>query len=224
MDLFLLFRFFGGVQYGGDSIGHTILQIQTDGVMRPFWLAMIFFNIVVPWLTLWSKKIRTSPVPLFIIALGVNIGMFLERYIIVTGFQRRNRLPFNWGDYQPSIIEIAIVVGSIAAFLFIYGLLTESCQLSRYGRSKKDRLRISCGGWAGRRSLRCRNWRRRVFMTKDERAVVMGRFRDVDRAADVLDQLREFGIAEDDVEVLSGYPFTARDAWAQTSQEHTAVD
>jgi molybdopterin-containing oxidoreductase family membrane subunit len=110
--------------YGGDSIGHTILQIQTDGVMRPFWLAMIFFNIAVPWLTLWSRKIRTSPVPLFIIALGVNIGMYLERYIIVTGFQRRNRLPFNWGDYQPSLIEIAIVVGSIAAFLFIYGLLT----------------------------------------------------------------------------------------------------
>jgi hypothetical protein len=46
-------------------------------------------------------------------------------------------------------------------------------------------------------------------MTKDERAVVMGRFREVDRAADVLDQLREFGIRDDDVEVLSGFPFSA---------------
>lgn len=46
-------------------------------------------------------------------------------------------------------------------------------------------------------------------MVKDERTVVMGRFRDVDRAADVLDQLREFGISEDDVEILSGFPLTA---------------
>jgi Ni/Fe-hydrogenase subunit HybB-like protein len=110
--------------YGGDSVGHTILEIQTDGAMRPFWAIMIFFNIAVPWLTLWSKRIRRAPVPLFIIALGVNIGMYLERYIIVTGFQRRSRLPFNWGDYRPSITELLIVAGSIAAFLFLYGLLT----------------------------------------------------------------------------------------------------
>jgi hypothetical protein len=48
-----------------------------------------------------------------------------------------------------------------------------------------------------------------IEMTNENRAVVMGRFRDVDRAAGVLDQLREFGIAEEDVEVLSGYPFSA---------------
>lgn len=110
--------------YGGDSIGHTVLRMQTDGVMTPFWAIMVFFNIAVPWLTLWSRKIRRSPLLLFLVALGVNIGMYMERYIIVTGFQRRNRLPFNWGDYQPSLIELAIVAGSIAAFLFIYGLLT----------------------------------------------------------------------------------------------------
>jgi hypothetical protein len=45
-------------------------------------------------------------------------------------------------------------------------------------------------------------------MTDRDHAVLMGRFRDVDRAADVLEQLREFGIPEQDVEVLSGFPFT----------------
>jgi molybdopterin-containing oxidoreductase family membrane subunit len=137
--------------YGGDSIGHTILAIQTDGAMRPFWLIMIACNIVLPWLTLWSRKIRRSPIPLFVIALAVNIGMYLERYIIVTGFQRRNRLPFNWGEYAPSLTEFAIVAGSVAAFLFIYGLLTRilpiipvwevkegqvAHQLRRIGRTK----------------------------------------------------------------------------------------
>jgi hypothetical protein len=45
-------------------------------------------------------------------------------------------------------------------------------------------------------------------MSDRGRAVLMGRFRDVDRAADALEQLREFGIPEDDVEVLSGFPFS----------------
>ena len=110
--------------YGGDAIGHTLLTLQARGPVAPFWYAMLICNIVIPWLTLWSKKIRTSPPALFVIALLVNVGMFLERFIIVTGFAQRNRLPFNWGTYQPSPIEILIVVGSVAAFLFIYGLLT----------------------------------------------------------------------------------------------------
>lgn len=46
-------------------------------------------------------------------------------------------------------------------------------------------------------------------MVTEGRAVVMGRFRDVDRVADALEQLREFGISEEQVEVLSGLPFSA---------------
>ena len=110
--------------YGGDAVGHALLTLQARGPVAPFWYAMIVCNIVIPWLTLWSKKIRTSPVALFVIALLVNVGMYLERFIIVTGFARRNHLPFDWGSYQPSPIEISIVIGSVAAFLLIYGLLT----------------------------------------------------------------------------------------------------
>ncbi len=110
--------------YGGDVIGHTIIHLQTVGPMAPFWLTMVACNIAIPWLTLWSRRIRRSPVALFLIALGVNVGMYLERYIIVTGFLRRNRLPFNWGTYSPSVVELMISIGSVAAFLLLYGLLT----------------------------------------------------------------------------------------------------
>ncbi len=110
--------------YGGDAIGHTILEIQTRGQLAPYWYTMIICNIAIPWLTLWSRKIRTSPVALFVVALLVNVGMFMERFIIITGFARRNRLPFDWGTYQPTLIELGIVLGSVAAFLLIYGVLT----------------------------------------------------------------------------------------------------
>jgi molybdopterin-containing oxidoreductase family membrane subunit len=110
--------------YGGDSIGHQIISIQVSGNMAPFWFTMLFFNVLIPWLTLWNKRIRSSPLALFMIALGINVGMYLERFIIVTGFLRRNRAPFNWGDYAPSPIEIAIAIGSVSTFLLLYALIS----------------------------------------------------------------------------------------------------
>lgn len=110
--------------YGGEAVGHEILSIQFRGQMQPFWYVMVLCNIVIPWLTLWNPKVRRTPIALFFIALGVNIGMYLERYIIVTGFLRRNRLPFNWGEYAPSAAEAMIGIGSVALFLLLYGLFS----------------------------------------------------------------------------------------------------
>jgi len=110
--------------YGGDAAGHLITALQTTGPLAPLWYTMLFFNIVVPWLTLWNRRVRSSPLALLLITLGINVGMWLERYIIVTGFLRRNHLAFNWGDYSPSLVEISIAVGTLATFLLLYALLS----------------------------------------------------------------------------------------------------
>jgi molybdopterin-containing oxidoreductase family membrane subunit len=110
--------------YGGDAAGHALITLQTVGEMAPFWWTMLFFNIVVPWLTLWNGRIRRSPIALLLITTGINIGMYLERYIIVTGFLRRNHMPFSWGTYAPSIVEIGIIGGSLCTFLLLYALLS----------------------------------------------------------------------------------------------------
>jgi molybdopterin-containing oxidoreductase family membrane subunit len=90
---------------------------------------MLFFNIVVPWLTLWNGRVRRSPKALLLITIGINIGMYLERYIIVTGFLRRNQMPFSWGDYVPSPVEISILFGSLCTFLLFYALLSRAIPL-----------------------------------------------------------------------------------------------
>jgi Ni/Fe-hydrogenase subunit HybB-like protein len=110
--------------YGGDAAGRQLLVLQTRGAAAPYWYTMLFFNIVVPWATLWSRRIRRTPVALFLIALGVNVGMFLERFILVAGDLQRNHLPFNWGSYKPSPVEISIVIGSFATFMLFYALLS----------------------------------------------------------------------------------------------------
>ncbi len=122
--IYFFFADFFTEWYGGDAAGHYIVAVQTTGPLAPFWWTMLFCNIVIPIATLWNKRVRTSPIALLIIAFVINVGMFLERYIIVTGFLRRNHMPFNWGDYAPSVVEISIVTGSLAVFLLLYALLS----------------------------------------------------------------------------------------------------
>ncbi len=110
--------------YGGEAVGKELLTLQARGPVAFLWYIMLITNILIPWLTLWNRRIRRSPLWLFLITLGVNVGMYIERYIIVTGFLTRNRLPFDWGAYNPSLVEILISIGSLATFIFLYAVVS----------------------------------------------------------------------------------------------------
>jgi molybdopterin-containing oxidoreductase family membrane subunit len=71
-------------------------------------------------MTLWSKKVRRTPWMLFIVTLLINVGMYVERVVIINWIPHRNRMPFDWGDYMPSPIEISITIGSFCLFAFLY--------------------------------------------------------------------------------------------------------
>ena len=65
-----------------------------------YW-TLIFCNIITPqWL--WFKKVRTSPLALFMVAMVVNVGMWLERFVIVVTSLHRDFLPSSWGMYYPT--------------------------------------------------------------------------------------------------------------------------
>src|SRR5206468_7730378 len=66
---------------------------------------------------LWSKGVRTSPVVLFFIALSVNLGMWVERFVIVVTSLHRDFLPSSWHMYFPTFWDWATLFGSIGLFL-----------------------------------------------------------------------------------------------------------
>ncbi len=79
-----------------------------------FW-GMVFCNCVVP-ITLWFKAVRTNFVCLFIISIFINIGMWLERFNIIFTSLAREFIPYAWGGYNFSWIEVGITVGSFGWF------------------------------------------------------------------------------------------------------------
>ncbi|HZR24591.1 MAG TPA: NrfD/PsrC family molybdoenzyme membrane anchor subunit [Vicinamibacterales bacterium] len=85
----------------------------------PYWWsywALILCNIAIPQ-ALWFKKIRTNVPVLFVISLIVNVGMWLERFVIVVTSLHRDFLPSSWGMYSPTIWDWGTFVGTIGLFL-----------------------------------------------------------------------------------------------------------
>ena len=88
-------------------------------VLGPYWFqywSLIACNILIPQL-LWFKKVRTSAPVLFVLALVINTGMWLERYIIIVTSLHRDFMPSAWGMYSGTVWDKATFVGTIGLFL-----------------------------------------------------------------------------------------------------------
>ena len=83
-----------------------------------YWL-MIFTNTVMP-LFLIFRKVRRSMAPALIISLGINVGMWIERYLIIATSLPRKFHPYMWNDYIPSLVEISITLGSFCFFTMMF--------------------------------------------------------------------------------------------------------
>lgn len=82
-----------------------------------YWI-MISCNVIFPQL-FWFKRIRTSIVPMFIISIIVNIGMWFERFVI-TMTLHRDFIPANWGYYIPTWVDICTLIGSFGLFFTLF--------------------------------------------------------------------------------------------------------
>ena len=102
--------------YGGNRYDAYLLWNRLHGPYALTYYALLFCNIVLPQL-LWFKKIRTTPVWLFLISLDVLIGMWLERFVIVVVSLQRDFLNSSWGMYYPTRWDWMTYIGTIGMFL-----------------------------------------------------------------------------------------------------------
>ena len=46
--------------------------------------------------------------------------MWLERFVIIVGPVSNEYLPYSWGTYGPSLVEIGILIGSFSFFFMLF--------------------------------------------------------------------------------------------------------
>lgn len=108
---------------------HNTIEVETFwwrafGHYAPEYWIMVVCNTVIPLLYLF-KKIRTHVIPLFIISIFVNIGMWFERFVIIAGSVAHDFLPNAWGHYRPTWVEGGIMVGAFCLFFFLFLLFVK---------------------------------------------------------------------------------------------------
>ncbi|TMA52783.1 MAG: hydrogenase, partial [Deltaproteobacteria bacterium] len=102
--------------YGGNPYEEFMTLNRMHGPYAPMFWALLLCNVVVPQV-LWFEQVRSNAIALFVIALIVNIGMWLERYVIVVTSLHRDFLPSSWGMYAGTVWDWATFIGTIGLFL-----------------------------------------------------------------------------------------------------------
>ena len=98
--------------------GPEIALRETQLFQWPYTLLFIVFLMsayIIP-VPMWMfKRVRRNIALMFWTTVLVNVGMWIERFlIIVPALARKTPLSFNWGSYTPSIIEILMVTATFA--------------------------------------------------------------------------------------------------------------
>lgn len=102
--------------YSGSPF-ESYMMLNRMGGPYAFWYWMLILcNILIPQL-LWFQRVRAKPALLFAVAIVINVGMWLERFIIVVTSLHRDFMPSRWGMYYPTVWDWATFLGSIGLFL-----------------------------------------------------------------------------------------------------------
>jgi polysulfide reductase-like protein len=102
--------------YSGNEYERFMVWNRLAGPYKYHWAMLILCNVLVPQL-LWIRKVRNSVAALFVISIVVNIGMWLERFVIIVVSLHRDFLPSSWGMYTGTEWDWATFLGTIGLFL-----------------------------------------------------------------------------------------------------------
>ena len=92
-----------------------VLNRFTGPYAVQYWL-LILCNILVPQL-LWFRQVRSNVWALWVIAMFINVGMWLERFVIIVVSLSRDYVPSNWAMYHGTKWDMAVFAGTIGLFL-----------------------------------------------------------------------------------------------------------
>lgn len=109
MEIF--FAWFSGINFE-----HFMTYNRFTGPYAWAYWSLILCNVLVPQF-LWSYKVRTNPIMLFIICQFISIGMWLERFVIVVISLHRDFLNSSWAQYAGTKWDWSMYIGTMGLFL-----------------------------------------------------------------------------------------------------------
>jgi molybdopterin-containing oxidoreductase family membrane subunit len=104
--------------YSGNKFDLYLTKMRFHGPYSHFYYALILCNILTPQL-LWIRKVRTNVAALFVMSLVINLGMWLERFVIVVISLTRDFMPSAWGRFSATFWDYATFAGTLGLFTML---------------------------------------------------------------------------------------------------------
>ncbi|HEY3285059.1 MAG TPA: NrfD/PsrC family molybdoenzyme membrane anchor subunit [Armatimonadota bacterium] len=131
--------------YSGNKFEHQFSAWRAFGPLGPLFWGMVFCNCVVP-MVFFFKRARTNLTVLMVGSLLVNVGMYLERFVLIITSTAHDFLPTAWGSYAPTIVELTITVAAFAWFFMLFLLFAKHLPAVAIMEMKEQALGATHGG------------------------------------------------------------------------------
>jgi molybdopterin-containing oxidoreductase family membrane subunit len=105
--------------YGGNLYERYHFINRATGPYAWCFYLMVLCNVITPQV-LWLRKVRTTVPLLFVVSILINIGMWMERFVIIVVSLHRAFLPSGWGMFYPTIYDVGILIGSFGLFFTLF--------------------------------------------------------------------------------------------------------
>jgi molybdopterin-containing oxidoreductase family membrane subunit len=125
----------------GDVFDQFTAANRVIGPYAGYFWALMACNVIAPQF-LWSRRLRNNVAVLFVVALMVNVGMWIERFVIVITSLHRDFLPSSWGMYHATFWDYSTLAGTIglfAALLFLFLRFLPAISMTEVRRSVATR-------------------------------------------------------------------------------------
>ena len=107
--------------YSGNPYEGYMMFNRMTGPYAVFYWSLIAINALMIQL-FWFRRVRENIPLLFLLSLLVNVGMWLERFIIIVTSLHRDFLPSSWDMYEPTRWDFGMLAGTIGLFLALFFL------------------------------------------------------------------------------------------------------
>ncbi|HSN73366.1 MAG TPA: hypothetical protein VLT59_17755, partial [Steroidobacteraceae bacterium] len=107
--------------YSGNEFERYVVINRAFGEYAWAFWAMLVGNVVLLQL-LWFERVRRNLAVLFVLAVLINVAMWLERYVIVITSAQRDFMPSMWDTVSFTGYDWLLLFGSLGLFFFLMSL------------------------------------------------------------------------------------------------------
>ena len=109
--------------YGGQPADRSLVAFMFTGTYAPLYWGLLVCNVLAPQV-FWIRRARRNLAVIFVVAILINVGMWLERILIIWNTLSHDYMPSLWRVFQPSFWDWTFLISPLGLFAFLFLIIS----------------------------------------------------------------------------------------------------